>query len=146
MNNILKNIGLVIVGAVVGGLLAASFGSVVPSVGGVYSQSEKTFGQGIAVGTARQFVVSSTGALTTSGAISSASIASTGAVSGTTGTFSGDVSVTTSNTATSSIEVGCIQQYATSTATAWKFVIVASSTQIATGYNGLVYAKYGTCP
>lgn len=58
----------------------------------------------------------------------------------------GSFNLATSNTATSSAIIGCVQQYATSTATAWKFVIVASSTQMAPGYNGLVYANYGTCP
>lgn len=58
----------------------------------------------------------------------------------------GNLTVTTSNSATSTAEFGCLQMYATSTATAWKLQVVASSTQMAPGYNGLMLAKYGTCP
>lgn len=47
MTNILKGIALVIVGAVVGVLLAGSFGTKEVSTGGVYSQSEQSFGKGL---------------------------------------------------------------------------------------------------
>ena len=50
----------------------------------------------------------------------------------------GTVNVTTSNTATSTLVVGCIQFYATSTATALKFQ--ASTTP------GVMISQYGTCP
>lgn len=50
----------------------------------------------------------------------------------------GSINITSSNTATSSIIVGCIQFYATSTATALKFQ--ASTTP------GIMYSQYGTCP
>ena len=54
-------------------------------------------------------------------------------------TFSGGtVNVTTSNTATSTLVVGCVQFYATSTATALKYQ--ASTTP------GIMYSQYGTCP
>ncbi len=50
----------------------------------------------------------------------------------------GTLTITSSNTATSTISVGCIQFYATSTATAQKFQ--ASTTP------GAMYSQYGTCP
>lgn len=53
-------------------------------------------------------------------------------------TMNGNLVVTTANTATSSIQVGCIQFYATSTATAQRFL--ASTTP------GIMYSAYGTCP
>lgn len=76
MTNKNKLIGvvLVIVGLVVGALLASSFGAK-KDVGGVYSLSEQSFGEGIAVGTTRQFVISRLGVIT-----SSASQALSGAV------------------------------------------------------------------
>ena len=62
---------------------------------------------------------------------------------------------TTSNTATSTLSVGCIQMYATSTATAVRLEIgaaaiaTASSTSFRTGADlseGMVLWAYGTCP
>ena len=53
-------------------------------------------------------------------------------------TMSSNLVVTTANTATSSIQVGCIQFYATSTATAHRFL--ASTTP------GIMYSAYGNCP
>ncbi|MDE1940979.1 MAG: hypothetical protein KGI66_02555 [Patescibacteria group bacterium] len=50
----------------------------------------------------------------------------------------GTLNVTTADTATSTLVVGCIQFYATSTATALKFQ--ASTTP------GVMYSQYGTCP
>jgi len=50
----------------------------------------------------------------------------------------GSLNVTTSNSATSTIIGGCFQFYATSTATAQKFM--ASTTP------GIMYSSYGTCP
>jgi len=68
-----------------------------------------------------------------------------GEVRGTTFTSTGDVvlgggtlNVTTSNTATSTLVVGCVQFYATSTATAQRFQ--ASTTP------GAMYSAYGSCP
>lgn len=61
-------------------------------------------------------------------------------------TLNANLKVTTTDAATSTIEVGCIQTYATSTATPWRSVVVASSTQMAPGYQGLMLAQYGKCP
>lgn len=55
-----------------------------------------------------------------------------------------NLNVTSSNSATSTIDVGCVQTYATSTATPWKLSI--SVTGATTTFNGTVYARYGTCP
>lgn len=57
--------------------------------------------------------------------------------------------VTTSNTSTSTIEVGCVQMYPTSTVTAVRLEFHASSTLADStngATNGLVVWKYGTCP
>lgn len=65
-------------------------------------------------------------------------------------TKSGDITVTTTNTATSTITVGCLQTYATSTATAVRFTIGtaanATSTSQGTDANGTVVWQYGSCP
>lgn len=53
-------------------------------------------------------------------------------------TMSSNLIVTTANTATSSIQVGCWQFYATSTATANRYL--ASTTP------GVMYSEYGKCP
>lgn len=63
---------------------------------------------------------------------------------------SGNISQPTSNSATSSATVGCIQMYATSTATAIHFEI-STTTSLATYSggsipNGGVSWRYGSCP
>lgn len=62
----------------------------------------------------------------------------------------GKVNLVSSNTATSSIIVGCYQTYATSTATPVK-VVLGNNTLATTTYANLtsvggVYWAYGTCP
>ncbi len=52
--------------------------------------------------------------------------------------MNGNLTVTTTNTATSSLIVGCWQFYATSTATPQKYQ--ASTTP------GIMYSSYGSCP
>jgi hypothetical protein len=82
-----------------------------------------------------------------------------GELRGTTFTLTGDatfgggdggVVVTTSNTATSSVEVGCIQMTATSTASPIKLVPATYATTTATFGLGTaafpVVAVFGTCP
>lgn len=125
----LKLIGVGIAGVVVGLLLSASFGGQL--LGGVYNQVANHFAQGLYAGTSNQFSVDSSGNITTTGDAT---------ISG------GSLTVTTSNSATSTVILGCVQTYATSTATAWKLLVVATTTQIAPGYNAVVLAKYGTCP
>lgn len=68
----------------------------------------------------------------------------------------GALSITTSNTATSTLEVGCLQMYATSTATAIHLTfataqMATTTTQGGTGdttgtYGGDVIWRYGACP
>lgn len=62
----------------------------------------------------------------------------------------GAVDVTTSNTATSSLTVGCIDGTATSTATPVKFILGVDASTATTTLNGTsrgaVYWKFGTCP
>ena len=138
MTNTLKAVGLVVVGAVVGALVAVSFVGSLGAVGGVYNKVTNYFADGISVGSTGQFAVSSTGVLTTSG-----SIVSAGAISGTSGTFSGDVTIPTTQGATSTLIVGQVQTYATSAATVvcQKYLAVAT-----TSANGFVTWSYGSCP
>lgn len=62
----------------------------------------------------------------------------------------GSVVVTTTNSATSTVTLGCIQSYATSTATTVRFVLSSAGTSTATygagSANGGVSWQYGTCP
>ncbi|MEK7461512.1 MAG: hypothetical protein AAB586_00345 [Patescibacteria group bacterium] len=61
----------------------------------------------------------------------------------------GGLTLTTANNATSTIQVGCIQMYATSTATAVRFLFHASttiSTTVTGTAAGYLLWGYGTCP
>lgn len=131
MTNFLKGFGLVGAGIVVGLLFTLSTGLIKKddsNVGGIYNQVKQYFYGGIEVGTTGQFAVSAAGAVTSAGDLT---------VSG------GTLSVPTTANATSTIIGGCIQTYATSSATSIKLVMntVASSTG-----NGFVLWQYGTCP
>ena len=139
----LAGVALVLVGAVVGALLAGSFGKA-PAAGGVYSQSEQTFGQGLSVGTARQFVISNAGVITSAVANTWASAQTFTADA----VFSGGVGgidITTSNSATSSAVFGCWTSYATSTATALKLQFTASTTAPTNGSGVIPVVSYGAC-
>ena len=70
--------------------------------------------------------------LTLSEALVTATLTTSGAM-----TVGGDVTITTTDAATSSVEVGCIDTYATSTATALRLS--------ATTTPGIAYWTYGTC-
>jgi hypothetical protein len=65
-------------------------------------------------------------------------------------TMNGNLTLTTTNTATSSAQVGCIQTTATSTVTPIRFVIgntqAASTTFQGSNSNFTVLAQYGSCP
>jgi len=102
----------------------------------IASNSVKTIESLGASGTRFPNGLSTTSTSPSSGQVRTATLVTTGdAVFG-----GGDegIVVTTSNTATSSIEVGCWQFYATSTATPLKYQ--ASTTP------GIMYSQYGTCP
>lgn len=58
----------------------------------------------------------------------------------------GGVVITSSNTATSSITVGCFESYATSTATTLKLMFTASTTAPTNGSGIIPVVSYGTCP
>ncbi len=62
----------------------------------------------------------------------------------------GSLTLTTTNIATSSAIIGCIQSYPTSTATAvrWGMGTIATTSPLAGGGNstGFVLWQYGTCP
>jgi len=125
MSNTTKIIVGVIAGIVVGLLLSALFN---PSLGGVYSTTQQDFAEGISV--------DGTTVIDGSGNIDAPITSSTGTFSSTL-TVGGDVTITTTNTATSSIEVGCIDTYATSTETAVRLS--------ATTTPGIAYWSYGSC-
>lgn len=113
-----KNIKLII-----GGVVAA-----IVIIAGIIGFSGSPVGQG-AEGDSNFTNVVASGYITGGGALTSSGDAT---VSG------GTLNVTTSNSATSTLIVGCIQFYATSTATALKFQ--ASTTP------GVMVSVYGTCP
>lgn len=58
--------------------------------------------------------------------------------------FNARATVTTTNSATSTLIVGCVQTYATSTETPWKSR--ASSTATIEGVDGVMVLVYGACP
>jgi len=76
MTNILKNIGLVIAGVIVGLLFSAISVKSNP-VGGVYNQVTKYFYDGINVGTSGQYTISSTGAVTNTASVTTGTNGST---------------------------------------------------------------------
>jgi hypothetical protein len=155
MSDITKAIACVIAGVVIG-FIAAQLQS--KTFGGVYSQITQHFYNGLDAGTTGQFAVSSTGAITTSAALTSTAAATfTGLTTSATTTAGGNVDVTTTNAATSTVIVGCVQTYATSTATPIKQMFFASSTlnidgaSITAGFGGgtqqgIVLWGYGKCP
>jgi hypothetical protein len=118
---------IAVTAAFLGGL--AGRGSLIGASINHYEAGVWQFGNGLYAGLSQQFSLDNTGTITSDETVSG-----------------GTLTLTTSNTATSTAIIGCVQQYATSTATPWKFVIVASSTQMAPGHQGLVYADYGSCP
>lgn len=65
-------------------------------------------------------------------------------------TANGNITVTSSNAATSTIDVGCIQTYATSTATPHHFAIAntgnATTTFDGSSSNFFLVDRYGKCP
>ena len=66
-------------------------------------------------------------------------------------TVADDLTVTTTNAATSTASLGCVQTTATSTATAVKLVIGAVNTTASSSFNtitnqGFVNWAYGSCP
>lgn len=143
MSNYLKIGGLLLVGTLVGLLIRSGAPSTIevkipePDLSGVYSLSNKNFAQGIKVGTNDQFQVSSTGAVTTSDDIT---VGNDLTVSG------GALTVTTAASATSTLVIGEIETYATSSATkvCLKFSTVSTSSLPAN--NGFVLWAYGACP
>lgn len=122
MTENLKAVALVIAGVVIGLLVTANG----IGFGGVYNNVTNDFSEGITVdGTT---IISGTGALTA-----------------TDGTFSGgNLDVTTAAAATSTLVVGNIEIYATSSAT--KICIKPSTAGATSTFNGTLYFSYGECP
>lgn len=117
-----KIFNVVILGVVIVLLfLAASPKKSVTVGGGDYNQTKQYFLDGFDVGQNANLTVNGSGAITTDLTVSG-----------------GTLNLTTSNTATSTIVAGCVEFYATSTATALKFQ--ASTTP------GVMYSQYGACP
>lgn len=147
-----KNIGIAVlaVGALLG-LLAfvgfhwgggASFGTVNNGAAVINYPEWFTNGTGgtsnvFYAGNTQQFSIADNGNLT-SGTITAGAT-----------TLSGNLTITTTNAATSTATVGCVQTYATSTATPVYFALVvsktASTTFAGTGQGNVMWA-FGSCP
>lgn len=127
MKNFAKYAGLFIAGVIVGLLFfAVSTGG--GKLGGVYNQVAQYFYGGLYAGNSNQFSVSSLGAVSTSGDMT---------ITG------GTLSVPTSASATSTLVAGCVQTYATSSATV---INLTYNTVATTTGNGFVLWSYGACP
>jgi len=133
MTNKIKNILFGVAGVIVGLLFATMFlGG--ENTGGVYSNVTKDFAEGISVdGTV---VIDGSGNVDAPITSSIGTFSSTLGVTGAS-TFGSDVTITTTNTATSSVSVGCIETYATSTATVMRLS--------ATTTPGFAVWVYGAC-
>lgn len=136
MNKLSIGVLALVVGVIIG---AAAIKSQTPTdrVGGVTIEDE-TFNGPVTLNS----TLTSRGAITSTGAFTTTGDAT---VSG------GTLTVTSANTATSTAVVGCIQTYATSTATAVKLTLgKEASTATTTFYGGTskgtLYWEYGTCP
>lgn len=97
-------------------------------LGGTVEYIKKSFVEGLFAGNNRQVEIQNDGDISTSGDLT---------VSG------GNLTLTTSNSATSSLIVGCVQSYPTSTATAVVYKLYAAATST---FSGTVYWNYGSCP
>ena len=129
MTNFFKALGLVVVGAVVGALVAVPFGANV-NTGSVYNSVAKYYPEGIFVGKSNQFSVSNTGAVTTGAQTVAGNVAVTG-----------DISATSDFVST---KAGfCFNFFATSTATLGK--MTASTTATIEGVDGVMMFGYGSC-
>lgn len=122
MTETLKAVALVIAGAVIGLLVSASGGV---GFGGVYSNVQKDFSEGITVD----------GTTVIDGSRNFSGVDAT--LSG------GNLVVTTGSGATSTIEVGAVETYATSSAT--KICIKPSTAGATSTFNGTLYFTYGEC-
>ena len=130
MNKTMKIIIIVLIASVIGGFVSGLVGNQ-PGQGGTrYPSGLSADSTSPTAGQVRGTTILSTGAVT---------LQSTLGVTGVS-TFGSDVTVTTSNTATSSIEVGCIDSFATSTETA---VRLSATTTVTGGINALWL--FGSC-
>ena len=123
--------------------LVAMFKGDGPSVGGLYNINPTQFISGFTAGGSNQFSVSSAGALTTSGAITS-----TAGISGTTGTLSSTLGVTATTTLSDGLVLNnsgiCINFYATSSATR-VHMTASTTTTVPNGAAGVMTFDYGAC-
>jgi hypothetical protein len=91
MSNTTKNIILAVVALIIGIVFGAMFAPKNSNLGGLVRLTQDQFAAGLKAGTTGQFVISSAGAVTSSGALSA------GAISGTTGTFTGIATLATTS-------------------------------------------------
>lgn len=132
-------VGIAIFALVVAGVAILVASNAANNLGGNTEWDKKSFVSGLWGGSSRQVELQRDGDI----------------VSTRDGTFrdltlsGGDLTVTTTNTATSSLTIGCIQTYATSTATS---IVLqpstaneATTTFSGTGF-GLLAWQYGSCP
>jgi hypothetical protein len=129
----IKSIGFTVAGVILGLLIAAVAQTATPGAGAVYELTAQYFYEGIFAGKTNQFAVESDGDVTTTGDVT---------ISG------GQLNVPTVANATSSAVVGCVQLYATSSATAVKLDLILSASTTVNGATSafVVAGRYGTCP
>ncbi len=122
-------------------ILAVTASTVVSIVGLVGGNNQSVLGGGSRFPNG----LSTDSTLPSAGQVRTATLTTTGAA-----TLGGNLTVTTSNTATSTATVGCIQTYATSTLTPVRIVLSSTGTTTATfgagTANGGVSWQYGSCP
>lgn len=137
-----KNIilGIVALALVIAGVAVIQRSGVLGASGATHYQKE-SFLEGAFFGNSRQVNIDRSGNISTEGDVT---VSDDLTVSG------GVFTLTTSNSATSTAIMGCIQTYATSTATAWRLGIgsIATSSPLYSGGTGtnFLLAQYGTCP
>jgi hypothetical protein len=108
----------------------ASFGSITPVAQTAYNTI--WYVNGLFGGSAQQFAVDASGNVTAGNL-----------------TMGKTLTLTTSNTATSTATIGCVNTYATSTATAVKFTLssaLSATTTFSGTSAGYVTWSYGSCP
>lgn len=134
--------GVAVLALIVAGVAAFVAFSATGTFAGVAHNQKESFMQGLFAGQGRQLSISNAGVLTSSAAMTVTANASIGAAAG-----GGVLTIPTSNTATSSIRVGCIQFNATSTATVGHLEFNTQGTTTLNGTSaGSVAWKYGSCP
>lgn len=132
--------GVAVLALIVAGVAAFVAFSAAGTFGGNTSFQKQSFFQGLFAGNSRQLEITNAGVLSSEANATFADLTLSG----------GNLTVTQANTATSTVQAGCWQGVATSTATPIAFTLstIATTTTMANGQtnNGFVLWKYGSCP